>query len=50
MRAFAEAYPQFVQAGLAQIETSKTGVDKNAFMQAKLAQITWYQEKGGQPY
>lgn len=35
MRAFAEAYPTFVQDPLAQIA-------ENSFVQAPLAQITWY--------
>ena len=35
MRAFAEAYPEFVQAPLAQLT-------KNEFVQAPLAQLTWY--------
>lgn len=41
MRAFAAAYPSFVQVPLAQIETGKkTTVNLN--VQGKLAQITWY--------
>lgn len=42
MRAFAAAYPSFVQGGLAQDIDGNTSENKNPIMQAPLAQITWY--------
>jgi predicted nuclease of restriction endonuclease-like (RecB) superfamily len=42
MRAFAVAYPEFVQAALAQIPKPEHENIENRFVQAKLAQITWY--------
>jgi hypothetical protein len=41
MRAFAAAYPSFVQVPLAQIETGDKNII-NANVQGHLAQITWY--------
>lgn len=42
MRAFAAAYPEFVQARLAQMEVAENGSLVSGSVQAKLAQITWY--------